>query len=153
MGAKAGDKLGLGVATSISKSKDAAEGADGQAQAYSFYTAVTTGADGKITSCIIDSSQGTVKFDGTGKITSDITAETKSKNVLGFDYGMLKNSKIGKEWHEQAAAFANFVVGKTVEEVKGIAVTEGKASDADLAASVSVTIADMITVVEKAMTK
>lgn len=153
MGAKAGDKLGLGVATNMAKSKDFADGKDGQAQAYSFYTAVTSDADGKITSCIIDSSQGTVKFDGTGKITNDITAEVKSKNVLGADYGMKGNSKIGKEWNEQAAAFANYVVGKTVEEVKGIALTEGKAADADLAASVSVTIADMIVVVEKALAK
>lgn len=151
MGAKTGDKLGLGIATNMSKSKDAADGNEGQAQAYSYYTAVTTNADGKITSCIIDASQGTVKFDATGKITTDLAAEVKSKNELGADYGMAKASKIGKEWNEQAAAFAKYVTGKSVDEVKGIAISEGKATDAELAASVSVTIEDMIVIVEKAI--
>ncbi len=151
MGAKTGDKLGLGIATNMSKSKDAADGNEGQAQAYSYYTAVTTNADGKITSCIIDASQGTVKFDATGKITTDLAAEVKTKNELGADYGMAKQSKIGKEWNEQAAAFAKYVTGKSVDEVKGIAISEGKATDAELAASVSVTIEDMIVIVEKAI--
>lgn len=154
IGAKTGDKLGLGIATNMSKSKDVADGKEGQAQAYSYYTALTTDADGKITSCIIDASQGTVKFDGTGKITSDLAAEVKTKNELGADYGMAKESKIGKEWNEQAAAFANYVVGKTLEEVKGIALTEGvPAADTDLAASVTVHVSDMVTIIEKAITK
>ncbi len=151
IGANAGDKLGLGIATSISKSADAQEGKEGQGQAYSYYTALTTGADGKITSCIIDATQGTVKFDTTGKITTDLAAEVKTKNELGDAYGMRGNSKIGKEWNEQAQAFADYVVGKTPSEVKGIALTDGKAADADLAASVSVTIADMIEIIEKAV--
>ena len=35
---------------------------------------------------------------------------------------MRGNSGIGKEWNEQANAFAEYIVGKTVDEVKGIAV-------------------------------
>ncbi len=160
MGAKVGDKLGLGIVTTIAKSADfkAAQGEtpakDGQGQAYSYYTIVTSNADGKITSAIVDATQGTVKFDATGKITSDIAAEVKTKNELGDAYGMKKASSIQKEWNEQAKAFADYVVGKTVEEVKGIAVNEkGAPTGADLTASVTVGVTDMITAIEKALTK
>ena len=151
LGASETDKLGLGVVTNINKSKDATAEAEGQVQFYSFYGAVTQDADGKITSCIIDASQANVKFDATGKITSDLTAAPMTKNELKEDYGMKAASGIGKEWYEQAAAFAEYVVGKTVDEVTGIAVDEkGHATDADLTASVTISINDMQAVIAKA---
>jgi len=151
LGASEGDKLGLGVVTSIKKSKDAAADAEGQVQFYSFYGAVTTDEDGKITSCVIDSSQSNVKFDATGKITSDLNAAYMTKNELKEDYGMKAASGIGKEWYEQAAAFAEYVVGKTVDEVNGVAVDEsGHPAEADLTASVTISIADMQAVIAKA---
>ena len=64
---------------------------------------------------------------------------------------MKKASKIGKEWYEQANAFAEYVVGKTAEEVKGIALDEtGHAAEEDLKASVTVTITDFQSMIEKA---
>lgn len=153
MGASADDTLGIGVVTTIDKSKDAAADADGVAQAYSNYAAVTFNADGAITSCIIDASQTNINFDMAGVITSDIAGPFMTKNELGDDYGMKKASAIGKEWYEQAAAFAQYVVGKTVEEVNGIALTdEGVAADADLAASVSVHVGPFMNIIEKAAT-
>ncbi len=150
MGAKAGDKLGLGVSTNIAKSTDAGE-KEGLAQAYSMYTVSTFDANGKITSSIIDGSQTNVNFSKEGKITSDLTVAFKTKNELGDAYGMKKASKIGKEWNEQAEAFAKYAVGKTVDEVKGIAVSEeGAATDAELASSVTVRIGDFKKVIEKA---
>ena len=140
LGASATDKLGIGLVTTIDKSKDAGE-EDGVAQAYTNYAVVTFDENGVITSCIIDASQININFSKEGKITSDMTAPLKTKNELGPDYGMKKASGIGKEWNEQAAAFAAYVVGKTVAEVEGIALTEdGVAADADLAASVTVHI-------------
>ncbi|HPV84764.1 MAG TPA: hypothetical protein PL127_00890, partial [Sedimentibacter sp.] len=62
-----------------------------------------------------------------------------------------KASAIGKEWYEQADAFADYVVGKTVEEIKGIAVDEsGHATEEDLVSSVTVGIVDLKTIFEKA---
>ncbi|MDD4699476.1 MAG: hypothetical protein PHV07_04350 [Oscillospiraceae bacterium] len=149
LGAKAGDKLGLGVTTNIEKSKDAGE-KDGQVQVYSTYSAVTFGADNKITSCAIDASQNNVNFGKTGKITSDLAAEMKSKVELGNGYGMKGNSDISKEWFEQSDAFANYVVGKTLDEVKGIAVNdEFKTTDEELKASVTVSIGDFMKAIEK----
>lgn len=152
LGAQPGDKLGLNISTNMSKSKDATADAAGLAQAYSTYSIATVNAEGKVTSCIIDGSQANVEFDTTGKITSDAKAEVKTKNELGEAYGMKAASSIGKEWNEQAAAFAQYVSGKTADEVKGIAVKEGLAADADLIASVTVHITDFMDGVSKAIT-
>ncbi len=149
LGATATDKVSVGTTTNIEKSKDVSD-KDGLVQIYSTYTAITMSADGKITSCIIDASQSNVNFDATGKITTDLTVAPQTKNELGDAYGMKKASTIGKEWNEQAAAFAAYVTGKTVAEVQGIAVAEGLATDADLKASVTVHITDFQAIIAKA---
>ncbi len=150
LGASVDDKLGLGVLTTISKSKDAGEG-DGLAQAYTYYTATTFGADGVITTSIIDSSQTNISISKEGKITSDINAAFETKNELGDAYGMKKASAIGKEWSEQADAFAKYIVGKTMDEVKGIAMNEeGVPEGDDLKSSVTIHVGDFLTILEKA---
>lgn len=150
LGAKAGDKLGVGVNTDIASSKDAAD-SDGLAEIDSYYTASTFDASGKVTSCVIDASQGKISFSKAGKITSDTKAEVATKDELKEQYEMKKASKIGKEWYEQAAAFAKYVVGKTADEVKGIAVTDqGVPSGADLNTSVTIHIAPFQSIVQTA---
>lgn len=150
LGASKGDKLGLGIYTDLSGSKDAAEGSEGLVEAYSYYTATTFDGSGKITSCIIDASQGSVNFDTTGTVTTDLTKAPQTKQELKEAYGMKAKSGIGKEWYEQANAFAEYVKGKTAEDVKGIALTEGKPADADLAASVTIHVGSFLTIIEKA---
>lgn len=151
IGASADDKLGVGVITNISFSKDAGD-EDGLAEAYSYFTAATFNADGKITSSIIDASQTDVTFSKEGKITSDINAAYQTKNEMGNAYGMKQASAIGKEWNEQASAFAKYVVGKTMDEVKGIAIDDkGAPTGDDLKASVTVHITDFTTTLEKAL--
>lgn len=152
LGASSEDKLGLGVNTTIDKSTDATAEAEGVAEAYSFYEAVTVAADGKITSSVVDATIGDVNFDTKGAITSDLAAEIQTKQELKEEYGMKKASAIGKEWNEQADAFSAYVTGKTLDEVKGIAVSDdGYASDADLISSVTVHIGPFIVVTEKAV--
>ena len=132
--AAADDLIGLGVTTKIDSSTDAGE-EDGLAQAYVTVTAVTVDGEGRVTSAVIDAVQVNVNFDQTGKITTDLNAEIKTKNELGADYGMKVASSIGKEWNEQAAAFAAYCVGKTADEIVAIAAGEdGKPADVDLAA-------------------
>lgn len=153
LGATSTDKLGLAVSTEISKSTDATADAAGLAEAYSTYAVVTTDADGKITSSYVDMSQGDVNFDTKGVITTDITVAPQTKQELGEGYGMKKASEIGKEWFEQSNAFSEYVKGKTVSEVSGIAVNEeGLAADADLISSVTVHVGPFIAIVEKAAT-
>lgn len=152
LGAQAEDKLGLAVTTNIKNSKNAGE-EDGLAQAYSSYAVATFDASGKITSCIIEGSQVNVNFSKDGKITSDINATQPTKHELGDNYGMKKASSIGKEWYEQADALAQYVVGKTAEEVKGISVNEkGAPTDSELATSVTVSIGGYVDLIEKAST-
>lgn len=150
LGASAEDQLGVGVVTTIDNSTDA-DDEDGLAQAYTNYAAVTFDEEGVVTSCIIDASQIDINFGKDGKITSDLGATFKTKNELGKDYGMGEVSSIGKEWNEQAAAFADYAVGKTVDEVKGIALTEsGLAADEDLASSVTVHVGPFMENIERA---
>lgn len=145
-------KTGLSMATSVAKSKDASADGNGQAQANVALVAVTVGDDGVIDACVIDAIQSKIDFDAQGKLVTDPATEFSSKNELGDAYGMKKASSIGKEWNEQAAAFAQYAVGKTVEELKGIAVNaDGQATDADLAASVTLEVADFVSGIEAAV--
>ncbi|MBB2181673.1 hypothetical protein H0486_02125 [Lachnospiraceae bacterium MD1] len=152
LGAQKGDKLGLAITTDMSKSTDASAEGDGLAQAYSNYAVVTVDKNNKITSCVIDASQGNVNFNTEGVITTDLATTYQTKQELKEAYGMKKASGIGKEWYEQANAFADYVTGKKLDEVKGIAVNEdGTAKDADLASSVTVHVAPFIANVDKAV--
>ncbi len=114
--------------------------------------AVTVGDDGVIDRCVIDMVQAKIGFNASGALTTDPATTFPSKNELGDDYGMKKASSIGKEWNEQAAALADYAVGKTVAELKGMAVGEdGKAADADLAASVTLYIGSFVDGIEAAV--
>ncbi len=144
-------KTGLSMTTTLSSSKNAGEEA-GLAQADVTLVAVTVDEKGVIVQCVIDGVQAKVNFDNTGVITSDLQNPVRSKNQLGDAYGMGKYSSIGKEWNEQAQALADYVEGKTLEEVKGIAITEdGKAADTDLSSSVTIAIAGFIPAIEAAV--
>ena len=156
LGAKTGDTIKLGVDTSISGSFDVGGNERtpdaGKVEAYSFYAALSVDADKTITSAILDASQGAVTFDATGKITSDLAATQDSKNVLGDAYGMKGNSKIGKEWNEQAAFFAESITGMNAAEVAGIELDDtGHVTDTDLLSGVTVHVNEMMDVVAKAL--
>ena len=104
-----------------------------------------------ITSCMIDSVQGKVAFDTTGAITSDVTDPVATKNELGENYGMVAWGGAIAEWDAQAASFAAYVTGKTADEVSGIAITEAtKPADADLAASVTISVIGFMNLITKA---
>lgn len=150
LGAASGDKLGMGLISGLGQSAAAGD-KDGLAQAYTFYGVITLDKGGKITSSIVDASQGNVNFSKEGKITSDLNTDIKTKYELGEAYGMKKASKIGKEWYEQAKAFSDYIVGKTVADVKAIALNEkGAPTATDLTSSVTVGIGEFLTVIERA---
>lgn len=150
LGAKAGDELCLAISASTGKSAAVTEEADGTAQLDCTALALTA-QGGVITSCTIDALQSKVTFGADGKFTSDTAAAMPTKNQLGADYGMVAWGGAIAEWDEQAASFAAYVTGKTADEVAGIAVTEGKPADADLATSVTISIGDFQSLVAKAL--
>ena len=112
LGATAGDELKRAIIPGIGSSTAATAEKDGTAQLDMDVAVVTMNGD-VITSCYIDSLQAKVNFNAAGEITTDLTAPVLTKNELGTAYGMGKFSPIGKEWNEQAAAFASYVTGKT----------------------------------------
>ena len=150
LGAQAGDDLKLAVINSIGSSTSATAEKAGTAQLDCDVAALTE-KDGVITSCAIDSLQAKVSFDTTGIISTDLTANVSTKNELGENYGMKAWGSAKYEWNEQAASFAAYVTGKTAAEVAGIAVSEGKPSDVDLSASVTIAIGGFQALIAKAM--
>ena len=117
-------KTGLSFTTDLSKSKD------GQSQANIAITAVMVDENGVVTQCVIDVIQGKIAFDATGKVTTDKATVFQSKQELGDGYNMRGASSIKAEWNEQANAFAAYCVGKTAEQLQGIALNEqGQAVD------------------------
>ena len=139
-------KTGLAIVTSVGKSENA-KVADYDVT----LVAVTVDDKGVITDCIIDSIGAKVNFDATGKVTSDLTAEVKTKNELGDDYGMKAYGGAKYEWYEQAAALADYAVGKTVEELKSGAIDEsGKAPEgSDLASTATIYLGGYVSAIEE----
>lgn len=143
-------KTGLAVITSTAKSVDAGD-ENGVAQVDSTVVALMVDDSGTIVNCAIDSAQTMIEFSKEGKIITPLDSVFSAKQELGKEYGMGEVSTIGKEWNEQATALSNYVIGKTVEEVKGIAVNEeGNPTDEDLASSVTIKIGGYIDAIEKA---
>ena len=114
--------------------------------------AVLVDDNGVILDCIVDSVGATLAYDADGAIVTDLKASVFTKNELGDSYGMKAYGGAKYEWYEQAAALAEFAVGKTVEELKNGAVNEsGKAADADLAATATIYLGGYVAAIEKAV--
>ena len=139
-------KTGLAIVTSV------AESTDGEAKYDVTVAAVNVDENGVIVNCYIDSIGASVLFGTDGVITSDVAAEVLTKNELGDNYGMKAYGGATYEWYEQAAALAEFAIGKTVEELRAGAVNEsGKAADADLATTATIYLGGYVAAIEKAV--
>ena len=105
--------------------------------------AIVTDADGKIVLCRLDCVDYTAKYGEDG--TLDTTAPT-SKVAAGSAYGTMPAGS----WDEQGAALEQFVIGKTQAEVAATALDGTTAADADLKASCSINIVDLLAAIDKA---
>lgn len=148
--AQLGDELRLAIIPSVSSSTAATAEKAGTAQLDADVAVLTMNGE-TITSCLIDSLQAKVAFDASGAITTDLSAPIQTKNQLGEAYGMKAYAGSKYEWNEQAAAFAQYVVGKTASEVAGIAVNEKTApTEADLASTVTIAVGGFQALIAKA---
>lgn len=156
--------VGLGHNVSIGKSKGLGKDADGKeilplAQVDTVMSATAFDADGKVVKTIIDNAQTKINFDNAGKVTTDKAAEFKTKQELKEDYGMIKGSAIGKEWYEQANALADWMAGKTIEEIKAMKTVEKDAAhpavpdEAELTSLVTVSVEGYVAAVEESFNK
>ena len=109
--AEAEYKLGMGVSVSLDSSKDAT------AQADATVATVVLDAEGKIVAADLDCAQTKVKFDDIADLSK---VDLRTKKEKKEDYNMKGASPIGKEWYEQAAAFAEKMIGKTVADIEGM---------------------------------
>lgn len=149
LGAMKGDVLRVGCAAEP-ETAEALEQGEGKVGANLTAAAVSMRGDA-ISSCVVDALQAEVRFSAQGKISGDPAAVLQSRNVIGAEYGMAQASSIGKEWFEQATAFAGYVTGKTAPQVEGIAMSQsGTAETADLVASCTIRIGDFKTAVLRA---
>lgn len=153
--AASGLKTGLAILPKISGSAAATAEENGKADYDVTIVAVTVDENGVIHNCIIDSLGTSVAFDATGNaVDFDPEKAVLTKNELGFDYGMVayNASPIGKEWFEQAAALADYAVGKTVDQLKNGAIDEsGYAADADLATGATINLFSYVYGIEEAV--
>ncbi len=142
LGATATDKLALNI-----KTEKYYESNEKNLQYDSNVAAVTTDADGKITSCLIDAAQGKCAM-ADGKFTVE-AGSFISKKDLKEDYNMKGVSASigaiegGAEWYEQAAAYENWAKGKTAADVTAAVNAEGKTDDAELKAGCTITISSI----------
>ena len=148
---------GLGMVTSIGSVADATAEKAGAAQVNTTVCSLALDDQGKILSVTWDVQQTKIQFSLEGKPV-ELPAREKllTKLEKGEAYGMRKASTIGKEWFEQIGAFAEYCVGKTVEEVLAIETFERDASHLavpaveDLKTSVTVSVGDYLASLEKA---
>lgn len=144
LGASATDTLKLSITTGKFY-----ESNETNLQYDSDYAIVTVNAEGKITSCLIDASQAKCSIED-GKFTV-AEGEFITKKELKEDYNMKGASEIGKEWYEQAAAFEQFAIGKTADELKAAIGEDGYPSDADLKAGCTIHATSIVENVVKAV--
>ena len=146
-------KTGLAIVSVVSSSSKAASAdADGLAQADTTFVSVLVDGDGVIKDCLIDCVQTKIAVSATGEILTAADTAFDSKIVLDDAYDMRKASPIGAEWDEQANFLADYVTGKTLDEVKGIAIDDGgKPTDADITTGCTMNIAEIVTAIENAV--
>ena len=103
---------------------------------------VVTDSDGKIVLCRVDCIKYEAKYDEAGALN---TKAPTSNVALGDNYGQMPAGT----WANQGAALEKYLVGKTQAEVAGV-VSNGYAADAELKASCSIAISDLVKAIDNA---
>ncbi len=119
--------LGVAAKTTAAESKAATAEADGTVKMYTDFACAVV-ADGKIIASLNDAIQPNITINVAGEIVA--TSFKATKRELKGEYGMAPvgidndGNGVSKEWFEQSAAFSNYVVGKTADEVAGMQTQE-----------------------------
>ena len=135
-------QMGVGQSTTISAS-DASSDSNGSAQFNTTYALLVVDSEGVIVEVQIDVAQNTTTWDESGAIATEGLQGTKKER--GDDYNMAGSSSLGLEWYEQVAAFEEYCVGKTVDEVLGM---DTEVNDSGYTVAVDLTTSCTIDVTE-----
>ena len=133
-----------GLKTGVSFTTTLTDSTQGKAQYDVSMVAVLVDEDGIIHDCVIDGISASTTFDETGTITTELTP-VQTKNEQGESYGMVAYGNAVAEWDKQAAAVANFVIGKKAADLAtGVVDETGHAVDADLATTATIYIGGFV---------
>lgn len=147
-------KTGLGIVPEA-KVVDAADGKGASFQMDTSFMVVALDENDTVLAAYLDVAQQKVAFDAEGKVSGETDLRTKIEK--GDDYGMRGVSSIGKEVGEQYIAFTQWMVGKTTEEISGMATYERDESHTavpdveDLKSSVTITVGSYLEAFNKAV--
>ena len=109
---------------------DAIADKDGSNKIATNVFAAAVNGDGKVVAAISDCVELAFTFDTKGVSTLDTTKAVTSKREQGKNYGMVAYGGAAKEWFEQADAFDAACIGKTADEISGLAGEDGKGVEA-----------------------
>jgi predicted small secreted protein len=112
--------------------------------------------DNKVVSATWDVAQSSrLNFDVTGMLKVNLaTYSMKTKLQKGTEYGMsaaCQTGQICKEWNVQSKFFTDYLVGKTVAQVKAIEMVDGYPKDAAIKAGTTVHISGFFPAFNKAV--
>ena len=110
-----GWKTGLGILTEASD--EARTGT-----IHTIAAAVLLDGDGKLADVMLDELEVEVTADGKGVVT--MPTDYRTKRQKGDDYPLAAASSLGKGWAEQADWFADYLTGRTPDEVKKLKTDE-----------------------------
>ena len=119
--------------------------------------AVVVDDSNMILATVLDAVQAKIAFDTAGAITTDLNQPILSKDDPNTTYGLTAEASatVNKSWGDQAAAFAEWTVGKDVAAVDGLALTDGDdagvPTDPALTSSVSITVPGFQTAIDNAV--
>ena len=110
--------LGLKIESTAAETTAPTDESDGTIKMYADFGAAVVDSNGVILACLTDAIQPTFTVDSDLEITASSFKGTKKE--LEYDYNMVKYSEATNEWFQQAAAFEDYCVGKTADEVASL---------------------------------
>ena len=139
----------MGVVSSIADPTSAKGDTNGKSEMTTTAAAVFLDKDGKVVECVVDTMEIAMTFSSKGKAIA--LTEPKTKYEYGDAYGMVAYGGAKKEWYQQVDSLTKLIKGKNLDEVKALALEDGKPSDEVANAGCTINIADFVKAVVKAI--
>ncbi len=143
-------KLGLTINAYVSAAADS-EDNNGSVKYTAEFAAVAVHADGLLAAAVVDAVQPEFGFNDEGVVTSSKFGGTKRE--LKDNYGMVAYAGAKAEWYQQAAALCDYLRGLSSNDIKSVVAEDGKAKEADLLASCTISISADVNNILRAMSK
>lgn len=151
------DTLKIGIVATQTESKNATADMDGTNQIDTSVTVTALNKDAKVVAAYSDAIQSGATFDIKGANTGasgEIVTKRDAKDSYGMaSYGQdLNGDGKVKEWHEQAKAFDDALVGKNASEISKLVTDNGYGDEALQTAGCTIAVSDMVKAAVKATT-